>query len=350
MSRVVRIIWVAGLCVIIGLIFWTGAVPVRRAFESAGWAVAGVSLLRGLAVAAAGVGWFVLFPPAVRPSALTCVLIRFLREGANALLPVTQIGGEVVGARALTLTGSPASLSAASVIVDVLVQAVTQFLFAAVGLMTLSSMAHDHWVRRTVAVVIAAAVPALGGFYFVQRPVGRGLVKAVLARVVREREWLSFGAIDALYSRLDSIYANRAGLLAAVAIHLAVWPFGALEVWLILASLGFPANYPEALVIESLMQAIRGAAFVVPGALGAQEGGLVALCAIFGVPPDAAIAMSLIKRVPDLVLGAPSLLGWQLLEGRSLAADDAASERRATNGWRAGDRLRRQFRRRLVER
>jgi len=28
------------------------------------------------------------------------------------------------------------------------------------------------------------------------------------------------------------------------------------------------------------------------------------------------LAMALIKRVPDVVLGAPSLLGWQTLEGR----------------------------------
>jgi hypothetical protein len=32
--------------------------------------------------------------------------------------------------------------------------------------------------------------------------------------------------------------------------------------------------------------------------------------------------MSLIKRVPDVAFGAPSLLGWQLLEGWSLFAVD----------------------------
>jgi uncharacterized membrane protein YbhN (UPF0104 family) len=74
------------------------------------------------------------------------------------------------------------------------------------------------------------------------------------------------------------------------------------------------------------MQAIRGAAFAIPSALGAQEGGLVALCAIFGVPAEAAIAMSLIKRVPDLVFGVPALLGWQILEGRALHGQPAGSK------------------------
>ena len=61
------------------------------------------------------------------------------------------------------------------------------------------------------------------------------------------------------------------------------------------------------MLIESLMHAVRGAAFAVPGALGAQEGGLIVLCAIFGVPPEAALALSLVKRLPDLVLGVPGL-------------------------------------------
>ena len=132
-----------------------------------------VCALRGTAVAGAGLGWFALFPSALQPGVMDCVLIRFLREGANALLPMTQIGGDVIGARALTLRGAPASLSAASVIVDVLVQAVTQAVFAVAGLVTLAAMGNAAGFGWTVAIVIAFAIPALGGFYLVQRPVGR---------------------------------------------------------------------------------------------------------------------------------------------------------------------------------
>jgi putative membrane protein len=328
MMWVVKIVWIAGLAAIVALIVSTGTDSVQRAFEGAGWAVAGVTLIRAVAVAAAGFGWFVLFPSADRPGAVTCLLVRFLREGASSLLPMTQIGGEVIGVRALILRGAPAALSAASVIVDVLVQAATQALFAAVGVATLIGTAGFGDVGGMVAIVIAFAVPALGGFYFVQRPVGHRLVKTIVARVAGEREWFSFGAVDALYARLGSIHSNRAGLRAAAAIHTTVWFFGALEVWLILSSMGFPANYPEALIVESLMQAIRGASFALPAALGAQEGGLIAICALFGVPASAAIAMSLIKRVPDLVLGAPSLLGWQMLESRALLEREDDVERR----------------------
>src|SRR5262249_40837250 len=78
--------------------------------------------------------------------------------------------------------------------------------------------------------------------------------------------------------------------------------------------MGHPVGIGEALVIESLLHAVRGAAFAIPSALGAQEGALVVLCAAFGIPPEQAIALSLVKRAADLVLGVPGLLGWQMLE------------------------------------
>jgi uncharacterized membrane protein YbhN (UPF0104 family) len=97
-------------------------------------------------------------------------------------------------------------------------------------------------------------------------------------------------------------------------VHMAGWMIGVAEVVIVFACMGHPVSIAEAVVIESLLHAIRGAAFAIPGALGAQEGGLVLLCAAFGIPPEQAIALSLVKRAADLVLGVPGLLGWQRLE------------------------------------
>jgi hypothetical protein len=64
-------------------------------------------------------------------------------------------------------------------------------------------------------------------------------------------------------------------------------------------------SWLEALLLESVGQAIRGAAFAIPGSLGAQEGGYLLLAPLVGLPPDAALALSLAKRVRELVLGIP---------------------------------------------
>jgi uncharacterized membrane protein YbhN (UPF0104 family) len=73
--------------------------------------------------------------------------------------------------------------------------------------------------------------------------------------------------------------------------------------------------------IESVGQAVRAAAFAMPGGLGVQDGGLVAVCALLGVPPEVALALALVKRIAELVLGVPGLLAWQALEGRRLVVE-----------------------------
>ena len=102
------------------------------------------------------------------------------------------------------------------------------------------------------------------------------------------------------------------------ALHFAIWFFGVFEVWFALRFMGHEVSYATALVLESLGQAVRGAAFVVPGGIGVQEGGFVALCAVFGIPAPSAIALSLAKRFPEIVLGLPGLGVWQGLESRHL--------------------------------
>jgi uncharacterized membrane protein YbhN (UPF0104 family) len=107
-------------------------------------------------------------------------------------------------------------------------------------------------------------------------------------------------------------------LATAGGLHLVAWGFGVGEIWVGLAAMGQSPSLMQALVLESLGQAVRSAAFPVPGALGIQEGGFILLCGMFGIGADTALALSLVKRVPDLVLGIPGLLGWQLLEGNRL--------------------------------
>jgi len=39
---------------------------------------------------------------------------------------------------------------------------------------------------------------------------------------------------------------------------------------------------------------------------------------LFGLPPEMALALSLLKRGRDLAIGIPALLAWQALEGGAL--------------------------------
>ena len=80
--------------------------------------------------------------------------------------------------------------------------------------------------------------------------------------------------------------------------------------------LGHEVGLGPGLVIESLGQALKAVGFAVPGALGVQEGGYIVVCQLFGLSPEVAIALSLTKRLREVVLGVPGLVAWQRMEAR----------------------------------
>jgi len=67
-----------------------------------------------------------------------------------------------------------------------------------------------------------------------------------------------------------------------------------------------------------LLSAVNGATFFVPNAIGIQEGAYVALGAAFGLGAESALALELLKRSRDLMIGLPSLLLWQGIESQWL--------------------------------
>jgi putative membrane protein len=313
---VTLIVGFVGMGVLIGLTLWSGADLVGQAIVGAGWSTLFVVIARIGGVAAAGVGWWLLFPHGMRPSSWACVLLRFVREATNALLPLAQIGGDFIGARCLALHGVKGAVAAASVVVDVLIQAATQLVFAIIGLVLLVAVGGNELLVWPIAIGIAVAIPMIIASFLIQGERGQALVMKFLSLVARDREWRGFGAVGEVFRSLNSFYSHRRGFIQSAVWHLGGWFIGAFEVWIVLHFIGYPVTFEQSVIIESLMHAVRGAAFAVPGALGAQEGGLIVLCAIFGIPPDAALALSLVKRIPDLVLGVPGLLAWQAMEGR----------------------------------
>jgi len=110
--------WLGGIAALIGLATWSGLGAVGQAVSSVGWGILLVVLARAVALVVAGLGWWLLFPSKMRPQLRTCVLLRFVREATNVLLPLAQVGGDLIGAGLLTLYAVPGALAAASVIVD----------------------------------------------------------------------------------------------------------------------------------------------------------------------------------------------------------------------------------------
>jgi uncharacterized membrane protein YbhN (UPF0104 family) len=134
------------------------------------------------------------------------------------------------------------------------------------------------------------------------------------------RRWPSLDTRDEVNAFFDRIFAERQRLFAAFAIHLACWFIGAAETWVIFTLMGLPVSLPEALAIDSLVVGLRTFGFLVPAAAGVQEASYVLVCAFFGLPAATAVAVSLIRRARDLLIGVPTLATWQYFETQAAGA------------------------------
>jgi hypothetical protein len=188
-----------GLVLAIAIIAYQGFGAVAQAFAAVGFGLVGVVVLRAVELSGAGLGWWIVFPPAARCPLHACVLVRFIREAINALLPVAQIGGEIAGVRVMTFFGVAGELAGATVLVDILLQAVTLLLFTLVGIGVLATVVADRALIGSL--VSGAAILGLGlaGFFVAQRFGGAKVFDRLLMALAAKLGWSSLANRESLH-------------------------------------------------------------------------------------------------------------------------------------------------------
>jgi putative membrane protein len=263
--------------------------------------------------------WRSLIPSHQRPSLARLFFIRWLGDSVNTMLPAAQVGGEILRIRLAKLWGMSFALSAASVLVDMTMSVLTQIIFALSGTWLLLSYTHRGDLSRTVTFGAVIGLFAVGGFYVVQRIGIFRIGGAIIASVMKSPAWQEMARDGRVVDEtIRDIYRRRRSLLACALWIMGTWSTGAVEVWIALHALGVPVSYGKAYVLESASQAIRSALFILPGTLGAQEGGFLAIGALLGISAEMAMALALIRRVREVAFGLPGVIAWQWVEYRRL--------------------------------
>ena len=319
---------VVGLALFTALLAAHGASEVAAALRAAGLGLLAVAAFHLLPMLGDALGWRRLLPGELRPALRTVLWARWIGESVNGMLPVLQVGGNIVKASALSRAGVGGALAGATVVVDVTLVMLTQVVFTVVGLALLLLDIGGHPLALPVAVGVVIMGSILAAFYAAQRQGVFGALGQLLVRVGRGRWADVINSGDAIDASVGVLYRQRRTIAAASAWHLLSWLLGTGEVWLALWFLGHPVGLAEAIMLESLGQAVRAGAFAVPGALGVQEGGYVMLGRVVGLEPETALALSLAKRVRELVLGIPGLIAWQL-DAATTAVEAQREVRRA---------------------
>jgi putative membrane protein len=314
-------IWLlsAGVLLFAGVLISQGLTAVFATLAVAGWGLPLVALLHLVPLTLDAASIRVMFDTTqVRSSLRDAVFARWVGESANSFLPAGPIGGPVVMVRYLAQRGMSMRDAAAGVTVSTTLQTLAQIIFAMIGMTLLgahASQSSEHSVRTALLMASGVLAACLAGFYLMQRRGLFGKLMRAIARFTGKRDWSQvMSQADAIDSAVQDAYGRAGRVASSFFLSLIGWLIGTAEVFFVLQLLRFPIGWSDALMLESLGQAIRAAGFAIPGSLGVQEGGYLLLAPLAGLPPETALALSLAKRAREVLLGVPGLLYLHLSE------------------------------------
>jgi len=242
---------------------------------------------------------------------------RLVREGGETCLPFSEIGGLLLGARALMLGGVPFAEAAASSIADVLSEAIALAPFLLFGLLVLLA---DHPGSKFILPLALGLLLLLAGgaaAYGLRGHLAK-LLHAAAAHLLAPWSDSAPNDADALRETLQTRLTQPVRMSAATILHLAAWCGGGGNVWIAYHLLGARPSIIDAIAIEAILSGVLAVGFLVPAGLGVQELTYVGVGRLFGIPAHVSLALSLVRRARDISIGVPALVSWQILEARAL--------------------------------
>ncbi len=304
----------AGLVLAAALFLREGPGPIAATLHSAGYGLLLVALVHLVPMLMNARGWQALLLDDARCPFATVALATWVRESVNGLLPVARIGGELAAYRVLAHRVDPVAVSA-SLVADMVLSMLSQATFAIVGL----ALAVHVGLGTELSWQLGGGVAALLALGAVALLVSRSnafvRLTTVANRFVAER-WRGLAGLAVQFdARLRNVYADRRATIVSFAWQLAGWFAGAAEVWLALDVLGHAIPIEHALLIEAFVQSISSAAFLVPGAVGVQEGAFQLIGAALGIDGATSLALAAARRLRDLVVFVPGLIAWYASSG-----------------------------------
>jgi uncharacterized protein (TIRG00374 family) len=308
---------VLGLLTLAGLVWHIGPAHIAEAAASLGFGAVLVILLPSvLMYLLEAYGWrLTLGQQAHRVSFLRLFAIRTAGEAVNMTTPAAYVGGEPLKAYLLKRQGVPIVDAMASVVTAKTIMTLAEVLFILVGIIV------SFW---TMGAIKTPSVPATGastpvgaavftgvlllfGMFLFLTMQRRGLFIGLLSLLRRCRVRIAYlesreEKLRALDGAINDFYArDRRALVFSIGMFFLGWMAESLEVYVMLYCIGPPADVLTSISIGALAVVIKGGAFLIPGSIGAQEGGYLLLLMAHGYSDLAGITFAILRRVRELV-------------------------------------------------
>jgi len=308
---------IGGVALAAWLVGSVGLPAVGDALGAVGWiGLLAILAVHLIAIVLMGTAWWL-----VRRSGRPGVFVwgRMVRDGGSEVLPLSQIGGLMLAVRVLVADGITTAAATATTLVDATIEFLAQIGYLLLGLLLLAELGPGGVPSSSIWLPLGVALATVLAFAALRIPLPR-LAQGLVARLARRGLAAVLERLAAVRHEILGIRRLKTILTLSFLLHFTAWIVSGIEAWLALRFMGVSLSLAAVLAIESLVYSTRSLAFMVPNAIGVQEGAYVLLGASLGLGPEFALGLSLLKRGRDLALGIPALVSWQLLEARRVGA------------------------------
>ncbi|MCA9396265.1 MAG: flippase-like domain-containing protein [Candidatus Omnitrophica bacterium] len=321
-SRIFKtVFFVSGTALLIYTFSSIDIVYLKTLFSQLQFKLPAVLLMYPIFAAADVAGWQILFAPHIRRKIRfsQLYLIRMAGDSINFLTPFADVGGEYLKIRFCAgLFGISRRTAFANIFIERTALFLSEILFWTVGLAPLFLYLPSSGHFKSVLLITAASFSLLiAGLILLQR---KGLFSFVMRQAKR------FNSDSNLINRLhetsqdvdseirDFYQSQDFRWILSLLFHLLGWISGGVEMFVMMKLFGLDTSLHNAIILESLLQLIRTASFMIPGNIGAQEGGLALASYALGFDASVGVALSFIKRFRQLIFVAAGFLCIRFLD------------------------------------
>ena len=253
-------------------------------------------------------------------------LIRIAGESLNWIIPSANFAGEPMKAYFLKKHNVPMVDGMASVVISKTILIISQIIFVMIGVAFLLFELNVSGSRLISSIaIILLGIPIIMLIVFAQ---SQGLFAFLLKllrlfrikiRYIEEREEKLLALDKSIYqfyrhNKKRAFYSFVYCFLGYIA--------GLIEAFLILYFLNVPVDTVSIYIIESLATVAKGITSFIPGSVGGQEGGIVAIFVSLKLGAGVALTFGILRRFRELVwtgagLFVLSKLEWAVAESPS---------------------------------
>jgi len=211
----------------------------------------------------------------------------------------------------------------ASVVISRAIMTMAQILFVMIGVVFLLYKLNVSGSRLISSIaIILLGIPIIMFIIFIQKQgVFAFLLK--LLRLFRIKIRYIYEREERLIELDKNIYQfyshNKKKAFYSFIYYFLGWMAGLIEVFLILYLLNIPVDTVSTYIIESLSTAAKGVTSFIPGSIGGQEGGIIAIFVSLKLSASIALTFGILKRFRELIwtgagLFVLSRLEWAIAE------------------------------------